>query len=198
MERTYKRRHELPVVDFRKVMRGATAFGGEWGSLTAGMSEDGTRLAVEYDGTRFDVPLMWKREFKPDAPYRSEQNTGAVCYMTCPLCGGAKHVMHIYNGALGCGNCHKLHGKTAGLTRVQVAHIVAANIRARFGWPPGVCQPHGERPKGKIFSREFKTTLARLVRAERIIFEDAAKRWLPVLGWAYTPPNERADSDGLP
>jgi hypothetical protein len=75
---------------------------------------------------------------------------GVRYWFTCPAVGCGRRVAVLYMGGkyFACRHCYQLTYKSQRETSDDRADRRANNIRARLGWPLGIANPNGGKPKG--------------------------------------------------
>lgn len=74
----------------------------------------------------------------------------------CPSCGCRVALLYSGRGRYACRHCFQLAYRSQRETQEDLAARRANRIRDRLGWPRGVLNPQGERPKGMHMSTYYR------------------------------------------
>lgn len=132
-----------------------------WGPASA----PSARLAVRCESSRVVLNSSWREgAVWREIVYEMRLATtncrfgGVRQWWVCPGCGRRAAVLY-GRGAFGCRGCLKLAYRSQRETPRDRAFRRANDMRRVFGWPPGVIQGHGPKPKNL-----HRATYLRLLR----------------------------------
>lgn len=72
---------------------------------------------------------------------------GARHWFRCPSCGARRAILYFGWRGLGCRECLRLNFKSQRESRTDRLLRRAEGIRQRLGWPPGIANPPGSKPR---------------------------------------------------
>ena len=101
---------------------------------------------------------------------------GTRAWFLCPTDGCGRRVAVVYlNRVFACRHCHALAYESTRAVLIQRQLNRLNEIRRRLGWPPGLSNFRGERPKWMRW-KTFVYLIAERLNAERVVIQTLMKK----------------------
>lgn len=160
---------DMRALDVRQLHRAGVLTPGNvcgWNWLRNGQTTATVTICTRTDHVVVSYQQSWR-----GGPWQAYKNTiklawtachygGQRPWWLCPSCGRRVALLYCGQGCYACRKCFDLAYRSQRETDEDLAIRRARAIRARLGWPPGILQLPGGKPKGMHWS-----TYLRLVEA---------------------------------